>query len=145
MKEATKDKCISLVLMAVALSGISGLTLITGFIFREGLPVIMKVGLGKFLFSSDWYPLEGQFGIFPMIVGSLAVTAGAMLIGGSLGLACAIVLTQFCPPKLVSVLKPGVELLAGIPSVVYGFIGVVFLVPLIRDHLGGPGLSVLAA
>jgi phosphate ABC transporter permease protein PstC len=78
-------------------------------------------------------------------MGSLAVTAGAMVIGGALGLGCAIVLTQFCPPKLASILKPAIELLAGIPSVVYGFIGVVILVPFIRDHLGGAGLSVLAS
>ncbi|NQU76734.1 MAG: phosphate ABC transporter permease subunit PstC [Planctomycetes bacterium] len=145
MKQAAKDKCISLTLMAVAMSGISGLALITGFIFREGLPIMMKVGLGKFLLSSNWYPQEGEFGIFPMIVGSVAVTVGAMLIGGTLGLGCAIVLAQFCPPRLVSLLKPGIELLAGIPSVVYGFIGVVILVPFIRDYIGGPGLSVLAA
>ena len=145
MKEATKDKCISLNHLAVAMSAISGLAVITAFIFREGLPIMFKVGVGKFLFSSDWYPQEGSFGIFPMIIGSLAVTIGAMLIGGSLGLGCAIVLTQFCPPRLAALLKPCIELLAGIPSVVYGFIGVVILVPLIAEHLGGPGLSVLAA
>ena len=145
MKEATKDKCISLILLAVAMSAISGLAVITAFIFKEGLPIMFKVGVGKFLFSSDWYPQEGSFGIFPMIIGSLAVTIGAMLIGGSLGLGCAIVLTQFCPPRLAALLKPCIELLAGIPSVVYGFIGVVILVPLIAEYLGGPGLSVLAA
>ena len=80
-----------------------------------------------------------------MIVGSLEVTAGALVVGGTLGLACAIVLTQFCPPRVVGILKPGIELLAGIPSVVYGFIGVVILVPFIRTTLGGWGLSVLAA
>jgi phosphate ABC transporter permease protein PstC len=80
-----------------------------------------------------------------MIVGSLAVTAGAMVIGVGFGLACAILLTQFSSPRVVSVMKPSIELLAGIPSVVYGFIGVVILVPFIREHLGGPGLSVLAA
>jgi phosphate ABC transporter permease protein PstC len=145
MREATKDRCVSLMLMALAMSGILGLALITAFIFREGLPVMTRMGFGGFIFSSDWYPSHGQFGIFPMIVGSLAVTAGAMLIGGTLGLGCAIVLTQFCPAPLAAVLKPGIELLAGIPSVVYGFIGLVVLVPAIREHLGGPGLSVLAA
>jgi len=145
MKEATKDKCISLILLAMAMSAISGLAVITAFIFKEGLPIMFKVGLGKFLFSSDWYPQEGSFGIFPMIIGSLVVTIGAMLIGGSLGLGCAIVLTQFCPPRLAALLKPCIELLAGIPSVVYGFIGVVILVPAIAEYLGGPGLSVLAA
>ncbi len=132
-------------LAAMAFAAIAGLALITAFIFREGFPLMMKVGVGRFISSSDWYPREGQFGIFPMIVGSLAVTAGAMLIGVVFGVGVAVLLTQFCPPRLVGILKPAIELLAGIPSVVYGFMGVVVLVPLIRDHLGGCGLSVLAA
>jgi len=140
-----KEKAIHVVLMLLAFSAIAALAVITAFIFKEGVPIIAKVGIKDFIFSSDWYPLEGQFGIFPMIVGSLAVTAGAVVISFSFGLACAVVLTQFCPARLVGVIKPSVELLAGIPSVTYGFIGVVILVPFIRDYLGGPGLSVLAA
>jgi phosphate ABC transporter permease protein PstC len=140
-----REKIIALALLVTALSAISGLALITAFIFKEGLPIMLRVGLGRFILSSDWYPTEGEFGIFPMIVGSLAVTAGAMVLGVVLGLACAVVLTQFCPQGMVAVIKPSVELLAGIPSVVYGFLGVVILVPLIRDYLGGPGLSVLAS
>ncbi|MCX5674390.1 MAG: phosphate ABC transporter permease subunit PstC [Planctomycetota bacterium] len=140
-----REKIIALALLVTALSAISGLALITAFIFKEGLPIMLTVGLEKFILSSDWYPTEGAFGIFPMIVGSLAVTAGAMVIGGVFGLGCAVLLTQFAPPRLVSIIKPSIELLAGIPSVVYGFMGVVILVPLIRDYLGGPGLSVLAA
>jgi len=139
------EKIIRGILIGVALTALSGLGLITAFIFKEGIPLMAKVGLGKFIFSSDWYPAEHEFGLFPMIVGSLEVTVGAMLVGVMFGLGCAVLLTQFCPPRLVSVLKPSIELLAGIPSVVYGFIGVVILVPLIREHLGGPGLSVLAA
>jgi len=140
-----QDRIIHAALTVVALSAIGGLALITAFIFKEGLPLIVKVGAGKFLLSSDWYPTEGKFGIFAMIVGSLAVTAGAMVIGAVFGLGCAIVLTQFCPRRAAGLLKPAIELLAGIPSVVYGFMGVVVLVPLIREHLGGPGLSVLAS
>jgi phosphate ABC transporter permease protein PstC len=140
-----REKIISAVLATVAISGIAGLSLITAYIFKEGLPIILRVGAGKFLLSSTWAPSEGKFGIFSMIVGSLAVTAGAMVIGVVFGLGVAIVLTQFCPRRLAAALKPAIELLAGIPSVVYGFMGVVILVPLIRDHLGGPGLSVLAA
>ena len=140
-----KEKAIHVMLTVAALTAISALAVITAFIFKEGVPIIAKVGIKDFIFSSDWYPLEGQFGIFPMIVGSLAVTAGAVVISFSFGLACAVVLTQFCPARLVGVIKPSVELLAGIPSVTYGFIGVVILVPFIRDYLGGPGLSVLAA
>jgi phosphate ABC transporter permease protein PstC len=140
-----QERLITLALLIVALTAITGLTLITVFIFREGLPIIAKAGLDNFLLGRDWYPLEGQFGILPMIAGSLAVTAGALLIGGIMGLACAIALAEFSPPRLLGILKPAIELLAGIPSVVYGFIGVVVLVPLIRETLGGPGLSVLAA
>ena len=139
------DRLIHWVLMAVAFSALLGLGVITVFLFKEGVPIIMKIGLGKFIGSSNWYPLDGEFGIFPMIAGTVAVTAGAMVIGVIFGLGSAILLTQFCPPRLVSVIKPSIELLAGIPSVVYGFMGVALLVPMIRDHLGGPGLSVLAA
>ena len=139
------EKIIRGLLIGVALTALSGLGLIAAFVFKEGIPLMAKVGLGKFIFSSDWYPAEHEFGIFPMIVGSLEVTAGAMLVGVMFGLGCAVLLTQFCPPRLVSVLKPSIELLAGIPSVVYGFVGVTILVPFIRSCLGGPGLSVLAS
>jgi phosphate ABC transporter permease protein PstC len=140
-----QDKIISLILLCVALSAIFGLTLITVFIFREGLPIILRVGAVRFFLSTDWEPSQGHFGILSMLIGSLVVTAGAMVFGVVFSLALAIVLTQFSPPALTSVLKPSIELLAGIPSVVYGFVGVVTLVPLIRTFLGGPGLSVLAA
>lgn len=139
------EKMIAAVLTMISLSAMLALAVITAFIFIEGLPILAKVGVVDFVFSSDWYPLEGEFGIFPMIVGSLAVTGGAIIIGVVFGLGCAILLTQFCPPRIVAWIKPAIELLAGIPSVVYGFMGVAVLVPLIRDHLGGPGLSVLAA
>jgi phosphate ABC transporter permease protein PstC len=140
-----RERIIGVVLAVLAFSAVSGLAVITVFIFKEGLPLIAKVGLKGFLLSDEWYPQEGRFGILPMIAGSLAVTAGAMVIGVVFGLGVAVLLTQFCPPRLVSVLKPSIELLAGIPSVVYGFMGVVVLVPFIRDYLGGPGLSVLAS
>ena len=140
-----QDKIIQIALTIVALTAISSLALITIFVFKEGLPIILKVGAKNFFLSGDWYPSEGKFGIFNMIIGSLMVTAGAIVIGAVFGLGCAIVLTQFAPRQLVIILKPAIEVLAGIPSVVYGFIGVVVLVPFIRDHLGGPGLSVLAS
>lgn len=140
-----QDKLITLALMMVALSAISGLVLITVFIFKEGVPIILETGVRGFFLSSDWNPSAGHFGILSMIIGSLIVTVAAMSIGAVFGLSLAIVLTQFCPAKLAAVLKPIIELLAGIPSVVYGFMGVVTLVPLIRTYLGGPGLSVLAA
>jgi phosphate ABC transporter permease protein PstC len=140
-----QDKVIKAILMAVALSAIFGLALITVFIFKEGLPFILKIGGREFFGSADWAPTSGHFGILAMIAGSLAVTIGAMAIGVVFSLGLAIVLTQFCPPALARILKPVIELLAGIPSVVYGFMGMVTLVPLIRDHVGGSGYSVLAA
>jgi phosphate ABC transporter permease protein PstC len=140
-----QDKVIGAILTAIAFSAITGLAVITVFIFKEGVPIILRLGGREFFLSSHWAPGEGQFGIFSMIVGSLMVTLGAMAIGVIFSLGLAIVLTQFCPPRLAAILKPVIELLAGIPSVVYGFMGVVTLVPLIRDYLGGPGLSVLAA
>ncbi len=142
-----QDKLIGMALAVVALTAVSGLALITVFIFQEGLPILFQVGLREFLFSTEWRPKEPplRFGILAMVVGSLAVTIGAVVIGVVLGLGCAIVLTQFCPRKVVSVLKPAIELLAGIPSVVYGFLGAVILCPFIMRNLGGPGQSVLAA
>jgi phosphate ABC transporter permease protein PstC len=140
-----QDKIISTILLAIAFSAILGLAIITVFIFKEGVPIILRVGGREFFLSSNWDPTGEHFGIFSMIVGSLMVTFGAMVFGVVFSLGLAIVLTQFCPPRLAGVLKPVIELLAGIPSVVYGFVGVVTLVPLIRVHLGGPGLSVLAA
>jgi len=139
------DRLVKLGLLMIAFSAVSILVVITIFIFSEGTPVMFKYGLRHFLLGRDWYPSEKSFGLLPMIIGSLFVTGGALLIGVPTGLACAVVLTQFASKRLSRVLKPVIELLAGIPSVVYGFIGIVVIVPLIRDHLGGPGLSVLAA
>ena len=140
-----RDRIIGAALLVVALSAILGLALIAVFIFREGVPIILRVGARKFFLSTDWEPSLGHFGILSLMAGSLVVTVGAAVIGLVFSLGLAIVLTQFSPPGLSAAAKPVIELLAGIPSVVYGFVGVVTLVPLIRHFLGGPGLSVLAA
>ncbi len=132
-------------LLLVALSAVGSLALITVFIFVEGLPILTKAGLANFLLSTHWAPTKGHFGIFAMIVSSVLATLGALSIGVPLGLACAVVLAELASPTARLILKPAIELLAGIPSVVYGFLGVVLLVPLIRNYLGGPGLSLLAA
>jgi len=138
------EKGVRGILLGIAFSALSALLLIALFIMSEGLPFMFRYGLKGFLFSSEWQPEIGRFGIFPMIVASLWVTLGAMAIGGPLGVAGAVFLTEFVPRSVMRVVKPTIELLAGIPSVVYGFIGVIVLAPLIRGHLGGPGLSVLA-
>jgi len=139
------DRLVRLALLVVAFSAVSVLLVITIFIIQQGTPVMFKYGLKSFLAGKDWYPSEKAFGLLPMIVGSLYVTAGALVVGVPFGLACAIVLTEFSSKRVRRVIKPVIELLAGIPSVVYGFIGVIILVPFIRETFGGPGLSVLAA
>ncbi|MGE5352755.1 MAG: phosphate ABC transporter permease subunit PstC [Acidobacteriota bacterium] len=138
------EKGVKRILMAVAFSAISALLLITLFIINEGLPFIFKYGAGNFLLSSEWNPSAGKFGIFPMIAASLWVTFGAMIIGAPLGVAVALFLSEYAPRPLMKAVKPTIELLAAIPSVVYGFIGVVVLAPFIRSYFGGPGLSLLA-
>ena len=139
-----KEFFIERVLLFLALSSIGSLVIITVFIFWEGIPLIAYAGLKDFLLSSHWAPTRGHFGILAMIVSSILVTLGALVLGVPLALACAIALVEFSPGRVRALLKPTLELLAGIPSVVYGFLGVVWLVPLIRDYLGGPGLSLLA-
>jgi len=139
------EKIAKYLLMTVAFSAVASLLLIAVFIFKEGLPFMFKVGLRDFLFASDWDPMAGKYGIYPMIVASLWVTLGAMLIGAPLGVAGAIFLNEFVPKPVMRVVKPTIELLAGIPSVVFGFLGVMVLAPWIRATMGGPGLSVLAA
>lgn len=138
------EKFVERVLLAIAFSAISSLLLIAVFILKEGVPFVLRVGLTDFLFSSDWAPSQGHFGIYPMIVASLLVTIGAMVMGAPLGVACAIFLNEFVPRSVMRVIKPTIELLAGIPSVVFGFIGVMVLCPWIRQTFGGPGLSLLA-
>ncbi len=139
------EKIAKYLLMATAFSALASLLLIAVFIFKEGLPFMFKVGLKDFLLSSDWDPQANKFGIYPMIVASLWVTFGAMLIGAPLGVAGAIFLNEFVPKTVMRIVKPTIELLAGIPSVVFGFLGVMVLAPWIRATMGGPGLSVLAA
>ena len=131
----------------VPAAGISVLAvaLICVFLFANGVPAIAQIGLPEFLFGTTWRPANDIYGIFPMIVGSIYVTAGAILVGVPTGLLCAIFLSRFASGKVAAFLKPGVELLAGIPSVVYGFFGLVVIVPFIRSNMPGNGLSLLAA
>ena len=106
-----------------------------------------KVGLFKFLAGTNWAPTDSpaSFGIFPMILGSIYVTAGALIVGVPIGILTAVFLAKYCPKKWYRILKGGVDLLAGIPSVVYGFFGLVVLVPMVRDTFGGNGNSILTA
>jgi phosphate transport system permease protein len=121
--------------------------LICLFLFANGLPAIREIGLGEFLFGEEWAPSDQPpaFGIFPMILGSVYVTGGAVLLGAPVGVLTAVFMSKLCPRRLRSFLQPLVELLAGIPSIVYGFFGIVTIVPLIRLLFGGSGSSILAA
>ena len=139
-----REKLSGRVFLALALGSISALALITVFILVKGLPIIKTVGLVNFIFGMKWAPSQGLYGIFPMIVGSVTVTLGAGLVGVPVGICCAIFLAEFAPASLRNVFRPAIQLLAGIPSVVYGFWGLLFVVPAIRNWLGGPGLSILA-
>ena len=118
--------------------------IITFFIFIRGLPIIFEIGLTDFLFNTDWRPTQGHFGIGAMLVGSLVVTAFSLLWSVPLGILTAVFMAEVAPPRVGRFLGSLVELLAGIPSVVYGFVGLVLIVPFIRNYLGGNGLSVLA-
>ncbi len=139
-----KEKIIEKILLLVALSSIGVLALITFFILEEGLPLILKIGPKAFILGEKWIPSKGLFGIFPMIVSSFWVTLGALALGIPLGLACTIFLSEWTPRSVGVVLRPTIHLLAAIPSVIFGFWGLIVLVPLVRTHLGGPGLSILS-
>jgi len=140
----SKEKILEKSFLLIALSSISILALIAFFIFQQGIPLIWKVGLNSFLLGDRWFPSKGSFGIFPMIVGSFWVTLGSLIVGVPLGMACAVFLSELTHPTIAMILRPMIQLLAAIPSVIYGFWGLIVLVPLIRDSLGGPGLSILA-
>jgi len=131
-------------LQTTAFFSIAAVLLIIVFVFCEGLPALREVGLLSFVFGGIWQPMQGQFGIWPMLVGSVYLTLGAILIGVPFGVGCAILLAEFAPQKLVRIIRPAVELLAGIPSVIYGFFGLMILVPLLRELFGGTGFSLLA-
>ncbi|NCB04088.1 MAG: phosphate ABC transporter permease subunit PstC [Clostridia bacterium] len=133
------------VFLLSACMSILAVALICVFLFANGLPAMGKIGVWNFLSGTTWKPLNNLYGILPMIVGSIYVTAGAMLIGVPCGILTAVFLARFCPPRLYRVLKPAVDLLAGIPSVVYGFFGIVVLIPFVREVFGGRGSSLLTA
>jgi phosphate transport system permease protein len=127
-------------------AGISVLSVIviTLYVFMKGSPAIFKVGVWSFLTGASWQPQAGIFGLLPMITASIIGTVGAIVIGIAIGLFTAIFLAEVAPARLSAVIRPAVELLAGIPSVVYGFFGLMVLVPLIHRFFGGAGNSLLA-
>lgn len=140
-----KEKLWEIIFLIAAGFSILAVLLICLFLFANGIPAMHKIGLTNFMFGTKWKPGNDLYGIFPMIAGSLYVTAGAILTGVPVGLMTAIFLSKFCPKWLHKMLKPAIDLLAGIPSVVYGFFGLMVIVPFVRNVFGGNGSSILTA
>lgn len=153
MKQNTSESIWKGVFLISALVSVFSLILIIVFIFANGLPFIFEYGVTDFLFgqqwapSADWTPEDpnGAFGVLPMIVGSIYTTIGAVIIGVPIGILTAIYLAEFCPAWLYKILRPAINLMAGIPSIIFGFFGLQVIVPLIRNNLDSQGTSMLAA
>lgn len=143
--QEVRERGMRLVFLGAACVSVVAVVAICLFLLANGLPAMAEIGWKEFLLGSNWRPLEGRFGIFPMIVGSLCVTAGAMVVGVPLGLFCAVFMARFCPPGPYRLLKPAVDLMAGIPSIVYGFFALMVIVPFLRQMAGGSGKGMLAA
>lgn len=140
-----KEKLMEIVFLLTAIISIVAVALICVFLFANGIPAMKEIGFADFLTGKQWKPGNNKYGIFPMILGSIYVTGGALVIGVPIGILTAIFMARFCPQKIYKFLKPIVDLLAGIPSIVYGFFGLVVLVPFIREHFASRGQSILCA
>ena len=140
-----KEQGMKVVFTVAACVSILAVFLICLFLFASGIPAIGKIGPLNFLFGTEWRPSNDVYGIFPMIVASIYVTGGAILIGVPIALFTSVFMARYCPKKIYRPLKSGIELMAGVPSIVYGFFGLVLMVPLIREVFGGTGTSWLAA
>ncbi len=140
-----KEKFWEIIFLLAAGFSFLAVLLICLFLFANGIPAIQKIGVADFLFGTKWKPGNDLYGIFPMILGSFYVTAGAVILGVPVGLMTAVFLSKFCPEWLHKILKPAIDLLAGIPSVVYGFFGLMVIVPAVRNVFGGNGSSILTA
>lgn len=140
-----KEKIMEYVFLLAAIVSIIAVALICVFLFANGIPAMKEIGFAEFLTGTKWKPGNNKYGIFPMILGSIYVTGGALVIGVPVGILMSVFMARFCPAKVYKVLKPVVDLLAGIPSIVYGFFGLVVLVPFIREHFDGNGQSIFCA
>ena len=144
----TKEIIIKYVFFVFALVSIIVLGLIVFSLFREGLPIFSKVSVSKFLLGMEWYPTSDPplFGIFPLIVGSLIVTFFATMVAVPLGVLTAIYISEIAPPSIKEILKSVIELLAGLPSVVLGFFGMVVIAPWLQKTFDLPtGLNIINA
>ena len=133
------------VFLLCACISIIAVIIICLFIFANGVPAVGEIGFFDFIFGTHWKPSSGEFGIFPMIVASVYVTAGAIIIGVPIGLLTAVFLAKYCPKKMYKVIKPLINLLASIPSIVYGFFCLVVVVPIIQELTNTSGKGILTA
>lgn len=140
-----KEKGTQCLFLLAACVSIAAVVLICVFLFANGIPAIRKIGIFKFLLGTTWKPANNFYGNLPMIIGSLYVTAGALFAGVPVGILTAVFMAQFCPKRIYKPMNAIVNLMAGVPSVVYGFFGLVVLVPFVRENIGGRGMSVLTA
>lgn len=140
-----KEKVMRVVFAAAAFLSIVAVILICVFLFANGIPAMKEIGVWDFISGTSWKPSQNLYGIFPMIIGSIYVTAGAIILGVPLGILTAVFMAKFCPDRLYKMLKPAVDLLAGIPSIVYGFFGLTVIVPVIQDLTGTSGKGILTA
>lgn len=143
-KREKLEKLVEKFFFFCATMSVLSVIVITFFIFIKGSPAIFKIGLFDFIFGTQWSPEAEIFGLMPMILGSIYATGGAIIIGVPIGVFTAVFIAELAPEWVVKIVRPSVELLAGIPSVVYGFFGLIVIVPLISKNLGGPGNSLLA-
>ena len=139
------DFLMKIVFLVCACISIAAVITICVFMFANGVPAIKEIGITKFLFGTQWRVSQNLFGIWPMIVGSIYVTAGAMIIGVPIGILTAVFLAKYCPKKLYKFIKPIINLMAGIPSIIYGFFGLVVIIPIIQEIFGTAGDGILAA
>ena len=143
--KAWTEKVMQGVFFIAACTSVLAVALICIFLFANGIPAIRQIGFVKFITGDIWRPGNELFGIFPMIIGSIYVTAGAIIFGVPIGILTSVFMAMYCPKKIYRPLKSGIELMAGVPSIVYGFFGLILIVPLIRQIFGGTGTSMLAA
>lgn len=145
MKRTRRVSPTQVALFIMTLISIVGLTLIFFFVIREGYPIFTKVGLGKFLLGREWLPTRGLFGALPLILTSLILVVGSVLVSTPLGVGLAIFMVEYAPRPVRQFLKTIVELLAGIPSVIFGFFGITVFIPLTRQYFGGSGFGLIPA
>lgn len=143
--QKAKEKIMHALFLICACISILAVLLICVYLFASGIPAMKEIGFTDFIFGTKWKPSSGSYGIFPMIIGSILVTGIAIVIGVPIGILCAVFMSHYCPAGLYRFVKPAVNLLAGIPSIVYGFFGLMVIVPIMKQLFGGSGKSLLTA